>query len=421
MPPYRFRPAALLPLLAFPALWAEVRAVPTPRGALSVDLRGAGARTLVFVHGNGAAKGQWEAQLARFARDHRVIAVDLPGMGASPRPARGGYSVAELSADLWAVLEALDARPVVLVAHSYGSAVALQLAGTHADAVEGVFLVDAAGDVRAPSEEARGRVKANLDPGRVDEERFRRIKDRMFEPILLEALPATRERVLKDLDGTDRIAFLGALAGLQDFDPAASLDRCRGPVMNLATDRMDPSATLHAKLPGVAATRLPGTSHWPMLDKPQAVNGALAGFLAGIHREQRQFDFWLGDWRVEDAQGVHLGDNRVTAALGGSVLQEHWRGSKGGLGTSLNAWIPAVKAWRQTWIDSQGGMLVLEGGWKEGAMVLEGEQPNPKGPVRSRISWTPLPDGRVRQVWEQSTIGGKAWAVAFDGYYRCKP
>ena len=420
MIPSGLKPSLLLFALACLPAEAETRTVPIPRGTLSVEVRGAGARTLVFLHGNGAAKNQWNAQLDAFAKDHRVVAVDLPGMGASAPPARGGYGVEEVAADVWAGLATQPGERLVLVAHSYGGAVALTLAAAHPEAVEGVFLLDVAGDVRAATAEGRARIKAALESAEKDAPRFARLKERMFEPILKDALPATRAKVMGDLEATSVAAFLGCLAGLQEFDPGAALARIRGPVFNLASERMDPAATLAAGHREVAASLLPGTSHWPMLDKPAAVNAALARFLGGILPEQRQFDFWIGDWRVEDEKGQHLGDNLVTSSLGGAVLQEHWRGSRGGVGTSLNAWIPALNGWRQTWIDGQGGLLVLEGGLKGGAMVMEGEQPSPKGPVKSRITWTPLPDGRVRRIWEQSTDGGKTWQMAFDGYYKRK-
>jgi hypothetical protein len=53
----------------------------------------------------------------------------------------------------------------------------------------------------------------------------------------------------------------------------------------------------------------------------------------------------------------------------------------------------------------------------DGAMRLEGTMHSPRGKQRSRITWTPLPDGRVRQLWEVSSDGGSSWAVSFDGYY----
>jgi hypothetical protein len=134
----------------------------------------------------------------------------------------------------------------------------------------------------------------------------------------------------------------------------------------------------------------------------------------GSHPEQRHFDFWVGTWDVEDKDGHRLGRNRIEPLLGGAVLQENWEGEKGGRGTSLNAWLPGKKVWRQTWVDDQGGVLDLEGGLKEGRMVMEGGTEA----QRDRISWTPLPDGRVLQLWEQSKDGGRTWTRSFEGYYR---
>jgi hypothetical protein len=148
----------------------------------------------------------------------------------------------------------------------------------------------------------------------------------------------------------------------------------------------------------------------------------LPAFLAGPSvavrsPEQKQFDFWVGDWEVHDGQGQRLGHNRVVALLGGTVLQEHWEGSQGDSGTSLNAYLPARRLWRQCWIDAKGGLLDLEGGMVGPAMVMSSVKEGPKGKIIERITWTPLPDGRVRQLWDQSQDGGASWKVSFDGYY----
>lgn len=137
--------------------------------------------------------------------------------------------------------------------------------------------------------------------------------------------------------------------------------------------------------------------------------------------EQRQFDFWLGDWEVRNAMGLRLGHNQVVALLGGAVLQEHWEGAKGGAGTSLNTYDPSRRRWRQRWMDSQGGTLDLEGGLQGGAMVLQGLSDGPNGQLQNRITWAPLPDGRVRQHWEQRPAGDSTWTTTFDGYYQKVP
>jgi hypothetical protein len=129
------------------------------------------------------------------------------------------------------------------------------------------------------------------------------------------------------------------------------------------------------------------------------------------------FDFWLGTWEVHSREGVFLGRNRVEAILAGTVIQEHWEGATGGRGTSLNAFVPEKEVWRQTWVDDQGNFLDLEGGLTGTRMILCGISSSTAGPLSERIAWTPLADGRVLQLWEQSLDAGATWKMAFEGFY----
>lgn len=137
--------------------------------------------------------------------------------------------------------------------------------------------------------------------------------------------------------------------------------------------------------------------------------------------EHRQFDFWLGEWEVRDPEGRLVGRNHITTLFDGCALHEEWRGESGHRGTSLNAWSPQRGAWHQTWIDSSGMLLLLDGGLRDGAMVLEGSAPLPDRPervLRHRITWARIdgdPD-RVRQHWETS-VDADAWETVFDGRY----
>jgi hypothetical protein len=137
--------------------------------------------------------------------------------------------------------------------------------------------------------------------------------------------------------------------------------------------------------------------------------------------EHRQFDFWLGDWDVRHPDGRLAGRNRIVSLFGGCVLHESWEGTSGHRGTSVNIYDATRGVWHQTWVDSSGTLLVLEGGLRAGAMVLEGSAASPAEPrvtVRHRISWAVIdgdPD-RVRQHWETSG-DGSTWETAFDGRY----
>ena len=128
--------------------------------------------------------------------------------------------------------------------------------------------------------------------------------------------------------------------------------------------------------------------------------------------EHHQFDFWIGQWEVFLPNGNKAGENRIEAVEGGCALLEQWSGTRGPTGKSLNIYDGLRRVWHQTWVDSTGGLLVLEGQWLDGRMVLS----STAHPIQ-RITWAPQPDGSVRQLWESSKDGGKNWSTAFDGKY----
>lgn len=132
--------------------------------------------------------------------------------------------------------------------------------------------------------------------------------------------------------------------------------------------------------------------------------------------EHRQFDFWLGDYQVTNKAGAVIGENRIARVSGGCGLLESWRGANGNEGTSLNWFDPQTGHWNQLWVGS-GLYLRLTGDLEDGNMVLSGERQTPQGVVADRITWMPLDDGRVRQVWELSRDSGATWQVVFDGMY----
>lgn len=133
--------------------------------------------------------------------------------------------------------------------------------------------------------------------------------------------------------------------------------------------------------------------------------------------QHRQFDFWLGEWSVTQ-NGQPAGHNRIERVENDCVLAETWRSAAGNFtGRSLNLYDQARGAWHQTWVDTGGTLLLLDGGLEDGRMVLSGTRPGPNGaPVTDRITWTPNPDGSVRQQWESSSDGTN-WTTAFDGLY----
>jgi hypothetical protein len=131
----------------------------------------------------------------------------------------------------------------------------------------------------------------------------------------------------------------------------------------------------------------------------------------------RQFDFWIGTWSVTQA-GKVAGQNKIESILNGCAVMESWNGTGGVTGHSLNIYDSTRDVWHQTWVDSTGSLLTLEGRFKDGAMVLEGVATDEKGKrSRQRITWTAPSANEVRQLWQSSTDAGKTWKTEFDGVY----
>jgi hypothetical protein len=133
--------------------------------------------------------------------------------------------------------------------------------------------------------------------------------------------------------------------------------------------------------------------------------------------EASQFDFWIGDWDVFNPAGKQVGTNRIER-LYRCGLHESWNGQKL-QGQSFNRWDADRGVWHQTWADSNGGLLLLEGVFRDGSMTLSdatvpGRKP---GAALNEVRWTPSPDGSVRQLWRVSPDGGTTWSVVFDGRY----
>lgn len=138
--------------------------------------------------------------------------------------------------------------------------------------------------------------------------------------------------------------------------------------------------------------------------------------------EFRSWDFWVGNWDVFDASGKRIGGNRIDRVEEGCGLLETWTAPTV-TGRSLNTWDPVRRTWTQLWIGGRA-LIRLEGApAADGVLAMTGTITDlDKRATRDfRAEWRRLPDGEVRQHFEERDPASGAWKTWFTGFYRRKP
>lgn len=287
--------ALALPLLSG-CLSFHAGAMPgEPKSATFAQVGGARVRyvdtgegpAVVLVHGFASSLETWNGVIPELSKSHRVIALDLKGFGWTDRP-DGDYSP---EAEARLVLELMKARGVekaALVAHSWGSSVALALAMRAPERVTRIALYDAwVYEEQLPSmflvsrADGLGEMLFGLFyTQRPDERLALAFHDKSF---LTEKLAEDVERAV-DRPGTVAAA-LAAVRG-QRFSEVQDRYRKIDKDVLLLWGREDVVTTLKMgerlsrDLPRARLVVYPRCGHFPMIEAKHASNAELIRFLA---------------------------------------------------------------------------------------------------------------------------------------------
>lgn len=138
--------------------------------------------------------------------------------------------------------------------------------------------------------------------------------------------------------------------------------------------------------------------------------------------ENRQFDFWLGEWDVSNSGTTNLvAESSITLADQGCVILEYWRPFQGASGHSINGYDAIAKEWKQTWIDATGRITPYAGTMQDGTLFMD-DRSNPSPPgvkfKKRRMNFRPIDANTVRQWGEGWDEAKQAWVVTWDLTYR---
>jgi pimeloyl-ACP methyl ester carboxylesterase len=120
--------------------------VPTSQGDTLVVASGpVGAPPLVLLHGSGATTAMWLGDVAAWARDFRVYALDIPGEPGLSTPSRPALASDGYARWLGEVLDALGVDRASIVGTSLGGWIAADFATRHPDRVQRLALITPSG------------------------------------------------------------------------------------------------------------------------------------------------------------------------------------------------------------------------------------------------------------------------------------
>ena len=149
--------------------WAGAKrrvALPNGISLAYVELGNPNGRPVLLVHGYTDSSRPWSLPAPYLAAEHRLIAVDLRGHGASSVP-ESSYTVSEMTHDLHLFLDHLKIDKVDFVGHSLGSMIGQLFAQRHPDRVRKLVLVGStltAAKATAPGSWLWDNVHALTDP-----------------------------------------------------------------------------------------------------------------------------------------------------------------------------------------------------------------------------------------------------------------
>lgn len=96
----------------------------------------------VLIHALSSSSHSWDLVAPLLTETSRTIALDLRGHGRSDKP-DSGYSFAEISSDVLAILDSLHMERPVLVGHGWGAEVAMHIAASAPDErIGGLVMID---------------------------------------------------------------------------------------------------------------------------------------------------------------------------------------------------------------------------------------------------------------------------------------
>lgn len=254
--------------------------VPAADGVpIHYSVQGKGEPVLVFIHCWTCDLHLWDKQVSVFARDHRVVTIDLPGHGESGKD-RKDWSIEGYGEDVKRVVTKLGLKRVVLIGSSMGGPVALEAARRMPERVVAIVPVDTLQNVeeKLPAEQVEAVLKQMRADYKGETARF--MSQYLFAP---STPAAVKDRVLSQATSAAPEIALGILRAAMTYDPIPALQETKAKIRAINSDLSPTNLEANRKYaPQFDVVIMKGVGHYPMLEDPARFNELLTGVLRDL-------------------------------------------------------------------------------------------------------------------------------------------
>jgi pimeloyl-ACP methyl ester carboxylesterase len=246
-------------------------------GRMAFEQAGSGGSPLVFLHGFACNRSFFAAQTAHFGAGRRVVAIDFLGHGESDTP-EIEYRLPRFAADVARLLERLGLGEVVVVGHSMGGAVALELAASRPELVRAVVSLDT---TLISSAERTNRVLPNMLQALGGPHYLMAARAFASSMCLPSDGPELKEYVETVMSSPPRHVLMELTKALMVWNGPAALARLRRPLLYVGSQNpLTGQTALLAASPWVRYAQAAGSGHFLTLVVPEQVNLMLERWLA---------------------------------------------------------------------------------------------------------------------------------------------
>lgn len=243
-----------------------------------------GAPWLVFSNSLLTDLSLWDAQVARFGGQYRILRYDQRGHGGTQAPEEPS-TLDQLAADAEALMAHFGIEAATFVGVSMGAATGLLLASREPGRVAAVIASDGQAGTAPGGAQAW---QERMDMARVEgmDAFAAATLKRWFAPASYSAGNPALERVRAMIRATSEAGFVACARALQNYDFRGSLPSLQQPVLLVAgaADGAMPTTMrdMAKVIPNARFVEIPDAGHLPCIEAPSAFNEKMEAFLAEI-------------------------------------------------------------------------------------------------------------------------------------------